>query len=391
MKKLIILFFSSMLVLGACGQKEENSTSETKNKNSDSSKLTFEEQDKIYKKEIKKLSKSINEFSDSFIEGYNEGKNSSDSDDEMDIDFNNSEIKKEFQSLYSVVNRYTDKTKNLNDIDKSVGDNAAKTFKVMLILTERIYELEEFKKENPDKETSYDISTFDAFLTTTATLQSLSFEYDKIDADLKNQELGTKGNESVTNLMSIHNDFDHMDTSEVLGIFVSEFNDTLSTKNIKDLSNEEFREKNNKIMVTETPDISKLEYNSLIDDINENSPEFLHYEHSNKMVSTTEYNNIMDIRNGIVAPDDSSYSEDSKQDTSLDEDETVTRENVMDYVEDYEGETLDTDSYTFKEPEHRDDGSWGFAYYTKDGELAGSYIVDEYGMVSKFDEDGIEE
>ena len=117
MKKLIILFFSSMLVLGACGQKEENWTRETKNKNSDSSKLTFEEQDKIYKKEIKKLSKSINEFSDSFIEGYNEGKNSSDSDDEMDIDFNNSEIKKEFQSLYSVVNRYTDKTKNLNDID----------------------------------------------------------------------------------------------------------------------------------------------------------------------------------------------------------------------------------------------------------------------------------
>lgn len=71
--------------------------------------------------------------------------------------------------------------------------------------------------------------------------------------------------------------------------------------------------------------------------------------------------------------------------------EIVDRSNVMDFVEDYEGETLDTDSYTFKEPEHRDDGSWGFAYYTKDGELAGSYIVDEYGMVSKFDEDGIEE
>ncbi|MEB7723881.1 hypothetical protein [Mammaliicoccus fleurettii] len=72
-------------------------------------------------------------------------------------------------------------------------------------------------------------------------------------------------------------------------------------------------------------------------------------------------------------------------------DEIVDRSNVMDFVEDYEGETLDTDSYTFKEPEHRDDGSWGFAYYTKDGELAGSYIVNEYGMVSKFDEDGIEE
>ncbi|MGK9044897.1 DUF4352 domain-containing protein [Mammaliicoccus vitulinus] len=72
-------------------------------------------------------------------------------------------------------------------------------------------------------------------------------------------------------------------------------------------------------------------------------------------------------------------------------DEIVTRGNVMDIVEEYEGETLDTDMYTFKEPEQRDDGSWGFAFYTKDGELAGSYIVDEDGIVSKFDESGIEE
>lgn len=391
MKKLLVLIFISLLLLGACGQREENSIDKTKSEKSDSSKLTFEEQDKIYKKEVKKLSKSITEFSDDFVEGYNEGKNPSNPDDEMDVDLNNSEIKKEFQSLYSDVNRYTDKTKNLNDIDKSVGDNAAKTFETMLIFSERIYELEKFKKENPDKEMSYDISTFDAFLTTTATLESLSFEYDKVDADLKNQELGSKGNEAVTNLMAIHNDFDHMDNSEVLGIFVSEFNDTLSTKNIKILSNKEFREKNNKIMVTETPDISKLEYNSLIDDINENSPEFLHYEHSNKMVSTTEYNNVMDIRNGIVAPDDSSYSEEEEQDTSSNEDVTVTRDNVMDIVEEYEGESLDTDSYTFKEPEQRDDGSWGFAFYTKDDELAGSYIVDEDGIVAKFDEDGTEE
>ncbi|MBF0772860.1 hypothetical protein E4T86_02335 [Mammaliicoccus sciuri] len=71
--------------------------------------------------------------------------------------------------------------------------------------------------------------------------------------------------------------------------------------------------------------------------------------------------------------------------------DTVTRSNVMDIVEDYEGSTLDTDTYTYREPEKRDDGSWGFAFYTKDGELAGSYIVDEDGIVTKYDEDGIEE
>lgn len=89
--------------------------------------------------------------------------------------------------------------------------------------------------------------------------------------------------------------------------------------------------------------------------------------------------------------EDSAY--DNSDDKTSDEidDEAVTRDNVMDFVEDYEDETLDTDTYTFKEPEKRNDGSWGFAFYTKDGDLAGSYIVDEDGMVSKFDEDGIEE
>lgn len=70
--------------------------------------------------------------------------------------------------------------------------------------------------------------------------------------------------------------------------------------------------------------------------------------------------------------------------------DTVTRDNVMDFVESHEGETLDTDTFTYKEPEKRDDGSWGFAFYTKDGDLAGSYIVDEDGNVTKYDENGLE-
>lgn len=82
----------------------------------------------------------------------------------------------------------------------------------------------------------------------------------------------------------------------------------------------------------------------------------------------------------------------SNQDTDYEDDtNTVTRENVMDFVETYEGETLDTGTYTFKEPEQRENGSWGFAFYTKDGDLAGSYIVDEDGNVTKYDKNGVEE
>ena len=69
----------------------------------------------------------------------------------------------------------------------------------------------------------------------------------------------------------------------------------------------------------------------------------------------------------------------------------VTRENVIDLVEDYEGHLLDTNTYTYKEPAQLDDGSWGFSFLDKAGNLAGSYIVSADGEVTKYDEDGIEE
>ena len=56
---------------------------------------------------------------------------------------------------------------------------------------------------------------------------------------------------------------------------------------------------------------------------------------------------------------------DEKYDDSDDESDNdsssgeVTRENVIDKVESYEGHTLDTDTYTYKEPE-TGDGKWGF-------------------------------
>ncbi|MHD0396406.1 TcaA second domain-containing protein [Staphylococcus simulans] len=70
-------------------------------------------------------------------------------------------------------------------------------------------------------------------------------------------------------------------------------------------------------------------------------------------------------------------------------DEKVSRDNVIDVVESFEGSSLDTDAYTYKEPE-KDGDDWGFSYTDKDGDLAGSYIVEPDKYVIKYDEDGDE-
>ena len=80
---------------------------------------------------------------------------------------------------------------------------------------------------------------------------------------------------------------------------------------------------------------------------------------------------------------------DDDDDSTSNSDEKVTRDNVIDKVESYEGSTLDTDNYTYKEPEKTGDG-WGFSFTDKDGELAGSYKIDEDGYVTEYDEDGEE-
>lgn len=91
----------------------------------------------------------------------------------------------------------------------------------------------------------------------------------------------------------------------------------------------------------------------------------------------------------VISESNSSSESSSSDDSSNDSDSgSVTRENVIDKVEDYEGHTLDTSEYTYKEPEQQDNGDWGFSFTDKDGELAGSYIIDSDGDVTKYDENG---
>ena len=59
---------------------------------------------------------------------------------------------------------------------------------------------------------------------------------------------------------------------------------------------------------------------------------------------------------------------DSDSDDSDSSSGEVTRDNVIDKVESYEGHTLDTDTHT--RTRKTDDGKWGFSFTDKDGDLA---------------------
>ncbi|WP_323703754.1 hypothetical protein [Mammaliicoccus sp. Dog046] len=87
---------------------------------------------------------------------------------------------------------------------------------------------------------------------------------------------------------------------------------------------------------------------------------------------------------------DSSSNDNNQDDSDDSTDDTVNRSNVIDKVESYEGSNLDTDTYTYKEPEKTKDGKWGFSFEDKEGNLAGSYIIDDDGYVTEYDEDGDE-
>lgn len=109
-----------------------------------------------------------------------------------------------------------------------------------------------------------------------------------------------------------------------------------------------------------------------------------------KQFHNSDYKNIatkiiIGIKPGI---NDNKEANTNSANTEDNEKDTVTRHNVIDIVEDFEGKPLDTNKYTYKEPEMRSNGEWGFSFEDKQGNLAGSYIIDANGTVKKFDKNG---
>ncbi|RZI04968.1 hypothetical protein EIG99_00205 [Staphylococcus condimenti] len=128
-----------------------------------------------------------------------------------------------------------------------------------------------------------------------------------------------------------------------------------------------------------------------------NNPKVVHLYDGNQAVIDRWADKM--VEGGQLEQDLTDFSSDSDSDSSSEDDsssddssssEEVTRENVIDKVEEYEGHNLDTSTYTYKEPEQKSDGSWGFSFDDKDGNLAGSYIVDPDGNVTEYDADGNE-
>lgn len=105
-----------------------------------------------------------------------------------------------------------------------------------------------------------------------------------------------------------------------------------------------------------------------------------------KVANMTSVSETPEVGTSSKSAANSDSDSDAKQSTNSGG--TVTRDNVIDKVEDYEGHKLDTSTYTYKEPEQLEDGKWGFSFVDKSGNLAGSYIVNSDGSVEKFDAKG---
>lgn len=370
---------SATLLLGACSNNEEDQQKQEQKS------MSYEEQEKEYTKETKKLGEALVLMNEGLEEGLEEEET-----EESDL------TDKDLDEVEKFIKDYEDNTKHLDKANKEVGDYALKTTKSVYEYAKNMKKLDEFAEANPELEKSYDLALLDSTYSLFAVYETLEMDYEMLDAEYKKEYLGKKGNEALTDILATHYEIDLMELADSIGIHITEYDEELTDEQNKQLSNMNYRKEVNKLMAEEEPDMSKRQYNSVVDEYNASAPQFLHYAKADKMVTVTDYNYLIDLRNGIeYAETDSELDDfDSSESDSNDEsstEEPVTKDNVIDKVEEYEGELLDTETYTYKEPEKTDDGGWGFSFTDENGDLAGSYIVDEDGNVTKYDENGEEE
>ncbi|MDG0860340.1 hypothetical protein [Staphylococcus equorum] len=329
MKKLLLATtISGTLLLGACGN---TSSSEDKSSN-----LEPEKQEEIYKKETKKLGQVLLEDSE-----------------DGDV------TKESTGKLQKSIDRYESKTKNLDDVETEIGDHALRIAKTAESMSKRMNDLEKFKKDNPDKEKSYDLAAVDAAIHTGYTLDSINSDYEQLDIAYKNEYLGKKANEEITDILSLFPAYELEEMVDGYGVLVIEYDEDLNNEQLKVLSNTEYREELKEAMITEEPDTSKNDYNESVNMFNKFAPEFLHYKEVDKLVSSTEDSNMMSIRNAVV-----SANTDAGVDSYEDAEEEV-EEDIDSVEEGTEEETSD---------EEYDTGGWSAESYNE--------LVDEYNSLT---------
>ncbi|MBM6630334.1 hypothetical protein JTF04_11615 [Mammaliicoccus vitulinus] len=310
MKKLLLATsLTSILLLGACG----NNESESKESKQEQTQLTFEQEEKIQKEELRKVVKQL----DIVMMG--------DNPNLKDID-----------KLNKAIETYENKTKNLEQINDTVSDPIIRIAKVNSEMAEHTYIMEEFKENNPELTQTADLASGDLMYHVINTSTSIMYDYDEIDPEYKNEILGKELNSKFTDL--IFNDETILqDLADGLGVIAIEYSEQPTQEQLDQLPDTDYRDMLSKYGSIDEPDVSKNEYNSMVQDYNELAPEFLHYKEATELVSADENLAMGDIRNGIVgARTDSEVSdyEDDMEDT--DTEEYVDDEEIEDEEEDEE-------------------------------------------------------
>lgn len=272
MKKLLFLLFASLLVLSACGEKKEESNKDTETKS-----MTIEDEEKIQKEEIRKLTKKLVDTV-----------NSNDTSEEVLSNFD------------KAIERYEGKTKDLKQVDTIISDPVYKSAKTFQTTLGSIRDINEFEENNSDLTETVKLANIDIVYHTIMTLDSINEEYSQVDAGYKNEVLGKELNSDFTDIIT-EADMDTTELADGIGALAIEYSEQPTEEQLKLLPNKDYRESLAKYGYTDEPDVSKNEYNSMVQDFNELAPEFLQYDEATEMVSADENLSMGDIRNGIVS------------------------------------------------------------------------------------------
>ena len=312
MKKLLLATsLTSILLLGACG----NNENESKEPKQEQKQMTIEQEEKVQKEQVRNLAKVLVET------------------------VNADDTSKEVTSkLDKAIKQYEDKTKDLKQVDTIISDPVYKSAKTFQTTLGSIRDINEFEENNSDLTETVKLSNMDIVYHTIMTLDSINEEYSQVDAGYKNEVLGKELNSDFTDVIT-EADMDTTELADGMGILAIEYSEELTDEQLKQLPSKDYRNSLAKYGYTDEPDVSKNEYNSMVQDYNELAPEFLQYDEATEMVSADENLSMGDIRNGIVGAKTDSEVEEYEEDTE----ETDVSEDDDTYIEDDEDLEEDED------------------------------------------------
>ena len=316
-KILLATSLTSILLLGACG----NNESESKEPKQEKKQMTIEQEEKVQKEELRNLTNVL-----------------------VDT-VNSDDTSKEVTSkLDKAIKQYEDKTKDLKQVDTIISDPVYKSAKTFQTTLGSIRDINNFEENNSDLTETVKLSNIDIVYHTIMTLNSINEEYSQVDAGYKNEVLGKELNSDFTDVIT-EVDMDTTELADAMGILAIEYSEELTDEQLKQLPSKDYRDSLAKYGYTDEPDVSKNEYNSMVQDFNELAPEFLQYDEATELVSADENLSMGDIRNGIVGAktdsDVKDYEDDTEETDVIEDEDSYTdeeEEEELKWIEDEDGD-----------------------------------------------------